>query len=172
MAGTASEVGDQSYFLKGWRTYRKYLELNYMQHREVYALLHDVLLAEAPPRFRFLDVACGDAAATVTALVGTDVASYTGIDISRAALDLAPAELAPLACPVTLIEEDFVAALEDWKDPVDVVWIGQSLHHLPPAEKRAVARDVGRIVAPGGLFLIWEPTTLGALPVSTALRNL
>jgi SAM-dependent methyltransferase len=93
MAGTASEVGDQSYFLKGWRTYRKYLELNYMQHREVYALLHDVLVAEAPPRFRFLDVACGDAAATVTALVGTDVASYTGIDISRAALDLAPAEL-------------------------------------------------------------------------------
>ena len=131
-----------------------------MFHREVYALLRGVLLAEAPPRFRFLDVACGDAAASVTALAGLDVGSYTGIDISRPALELARAELARLACPVTLVEQDFVAALAAWEEPVDVVWIGQSLHHLPPDGKRAVARDVRRILAPGGLFLIWEPTTL------------
>ena len=158
MAGQAPDTGDQSYFLKSWRTYRKFLDLNYMQHREVYALLR-VLLDQAPPGFRFLDVACGDAAATATA-AGTSVGSYTGIDMSRPALDLAPVELAPLACPVTLIEEDFATALAAWKEPVDVVWIGQSLHHLPPAGKSAVVRDVRRILAPGGLFLIWEPTTL------------
>ena len=154
------DVGDQSYFLKSWRTYRKFLDLNYMSHREVYAALREVLVAEAPPRFRFLDVACGDAAASVTALNGTDVGSYAGIDISRPALEIARRELAVLDCPVALIEQDFVTALAGWSDPVDVVWIGQSLHHLPPDGKRAVARDVRRILAPGGLFLIWEPTTL------------
>jgi SAM-dependent methyltransferase len=160
MADRAADIGDQSYFLQGWRTYRKFLDLNYMCHREVYAALRDVLVAAAPPRFRFLDVACGDAAATVTALAGTDVGSYVGIDISRPALDLARGELAALSCPVTLIEQDFVSALAGWSDPVDVVWIGQSLHHLAPDGKRAAAREVRRVLAPGGLFLIWEPTTL------------
>ena len=160
MATQAQDLGDQSWFLKGWRTYRKFLDLNYMNHREVYGFLRGVLLAEAPPGFRFLDVACGDAAASVTALAGTGIGSYTGIDISRPALDLARAELAVLPCPVELIEQDFASALAGWSDPVDVVWIGQSLHHLSPEGKRAVARDVRRILAPGGLFLIWEPTTL------------
>ena len=160
MATQAQDLGDQSWFLKGWRTYRKFLDLNYMNHREVYGFLRGVLLAEAPPGFRFLDVACGDAAASVTALAGTGIGRYTGIDISRPALDLARAELAVLPCPVELIEQDFASALAAWSDPVDVVWIGQSLHHLSPEGKRAVARDVRRILAPGGLFLIWEPTTL------------
>jgi SAM-dependent methyltransferase len=156
----APDLGDQSWFLRGWRTYRKFLDLNYMFHREVYACLRGVLIAEAPPGFRFLDVACGDAAASVTALAGTDIGSYAGIDISRPALDLATVELAVLRCPVTLIERDFAGALADWKDPVDVVWIGQSLHHLSRDGKQAVARDVRRILGPGGQFLIWEPTSL------------
>lgn len=120
----APDLGDQSWFLRGWRTYRKFLDLNYMFHCEVYACLRGVLIAEAPPGFRFLDVACGDAAASVTALAGTDIGSYAGIDISRPALDLAAVELAVLRCPVTLIEQDFAGALADWKDLVDVVWIG------------------------------------------------
>ena len=93
-------------------------------------------------------------------MAGTDVGSYAGIDISRPALDLAAVELAVLRCPVTLIEQDFAGALADWKDLVDVVWIGQSLHHLSRDGKQAVARDVRRILAPGGQFLIWEPTSL------------
>ena len=35
MARQTADVGDQSYFLKSWRTYRKVLDLNYMFHREV-----------------------------------------------------------------------------------------------------------------------------------------
>ncbi len=155
-----SDLGDQSWFLDGWRTYRKFLDLNYMFHREVYGCLRGVLLTEAQPGFRFLDVACGDAAASITALVGSDIGSYTGIDISRPALNLAKSELAVLTCPVALIEQDFVIALAAWSEQVDVVWIGQSLHHLSPEDKQAVARDVRRILTPGGLFLIWEPTTL------------
>jgi SAM-dependent methyltransferase len=155
----ALEAGDQSYFLQGWRIYRTVLDRDYMCHRGVYALLHRVLVEEAPRRFRFLDVACGDAAASVSALRETGVVSYTGIDISRMALDLARAELAGLDCPVVLLEQDFREALAGWRDPVDVVWIGQSLHHLAqPEDKLALMREVRRVLGPGGLFLIWEPT--------------
>ena len=152
-------ASDQDWFLRAWQTYRKYRDLDYMFHSRVYALLRREL-AVAPPGFHFLDVACGDAAASAGALAGSAVGRYTGIDISRPALDLARRELAALHCPVALIERDFPEALAEWREPVDVVWIGQSLHHFPPDGKLAVMRDVRRILAPGGRFLIWEPTAL------------
>jgi SAM-dependent methyltransferase len=97
---------------------------------------------------------------SVAALRGTEIGRYVGIDMSRALLDLARAELAALGCPVTLVEGDYRIALADWQDTVDVVWIGQSLHHMEADEKLPVMRQVRRILASGGLFLIWEPTSL------------
>lgn len=35
-----------------------------------------------------------------------------------------------------------------------------SLHHLQQREKAAVMKNVHKALAPGGLFLIWEPTLL------------
>ena len=43
---------------------------------------------------------------------------------------------------------------------MDVVWIGQSLHHLIPSAKITLMRQVHRVLSEAGLFLIWEPTTL------------
>jgi len=152
--------GDQTLFLHAWQTWRKVLDHNYTFHREVYGLLRRVVLAEAPKPFRFLDIACGDAAASKTALLGTNVGHYYGIDVSRPALELARRELDSLGCPVTLLEQDFVAALAGWREPVDVAWIGQSLHHLLPKGKLDLMRSVRRVLDSRGLFLIWEPTSL------------
>ena len=52
---------DQELFAKGLATYQKVVGQNYMAHREVYGLLHDVLVSEAPKQFVFLDMACGTA---------------------------------------------------------------------------------------------------------------
>jgi SAM-dependent methyltransferase len=158
-APTERGLGDQSYFLAGWRIYRKVLDLNYMTHREVCETLREAVSA-APAGFAFLDIACGDAAGTAQALAGSGVGRYTGIDISRPALDIAARELEGLGCPVTLIERDLRAALAAWSDPVDVAWLGQSLHHFQPEEKRAVLLDLRRALAPGGTFMLWEPTLL------------
>ena len=49
-------------------------------------------------------------------------------------------------------------ALHHRTAPADIVWIGLSLHHSRLSEKRAVVRDVRRILAPGGLFLFYENT--------------
>ncbi len=158
-ATTAPASGDQSYFLTGWRIYRKVLDLNYMLHREVYDTLREAV-SVAPPRFAFLDIACGDAAGTARVLAGSPVGSYAGIDISRPALDIAARELDGLGCPIRLIERDLRAALDDWGEPVEIAWLGQSLHHFAPEEKGAILRAIRRAVAPGGTFMLWEPTLL------------
>jgi hypothetical protein len=105
------------------------LELG-LAHREAYARLHNLLVDEVAGPFSFLGVACGDASATVNALKETQVVHYHGIDVSRSALDSAEQPLRVLNCPVTLYESDFVQAMKDWRNPVQVVWVGLLLHHL------------------------------------------
>ncbi len=147
-------------FQREWRIYRKVVENNYMFHREAYQQLRQVLVDEVPRPFHFLDIACGDASDSVDALNGTPVAHYHGIDLSKPALDLARKALGTLGCPVTLEQRDLVDALADWGRPVDVAWIGQSLHHFSRSEKLEIMRAVRSIVGDGKLFLIWEPASL------------
>ena len=156
---TTGDVLDEpaaALFQQQWQLYRKFVDNNYFYHREVYGQLHRILVEEAVQPFRFLDIACGDAKATVDALKGTRVAHYHGIDLSQAALDLASKALETLACPVTLDHRDFVAALRDRPQPVDVAWIGLSLHHLLAPAKLSLMREIRSVVGDHGLFLIYE----------------
>jgi SAM-dependent methyltransferase len=151
---------DQELFAEGLAIYQKVVGENLMSHREVYETLRDVLLREARKQFVFLDIACGAATASADALIGTDIGRYIGIDISRPSLEVAREVLKVLDCPVELRCQDFVEALNQWSDPVDVIWIGMSLHHLLADEKLATMRRIGEVLPPHGLFLIWEPTRL------------
>ncbi len=117
--------------------------------------MHRVLIEEAPRPFRFFDLACGDASAA-QALRGTDIAQYSGVDLSAPALALAAENLASLVCPVILEQRDYAEAVRDWPGHEDVVWIGLSLHHLQAPRKLEVMRSVRRIVGENGLFLIYE----------------
>jgi SAM-dependent methyltransferase len=157
--GERGKEPSQAIFQQEWQTYRTLVDENYLFHREAYACLRQILLDEFPQPFRFLDIACGDATASVTALTGTHIAHYHGIDLSQAALDLASRSLAVLECPVTLARADFVAALQEQHEPVDVVWIGLSLHHLRSPGKLEVMRAIRKILGEGGLLLIYEDTS-------------
>lgn len=150
-----SEESSQALFQRDWQIYRTMVDQNYLFHREAYACLHQ-LLVDIPYPFRFLDIACGDATASVAALAGTRIAHYNGIDLSAAALGLARDALTALDCPVTLEQADFVEALRKWSAPVDVAWIGLSLHHFRTPEKLEVMRDIRRALPPGGRFLLYE----------------
>ena len=125
-------------FARAWRTYAKLVDNDYVFHREVYAILHRILVEDFPGPFRFLDLACGDARGIVGALQGTTVAHYHGVDLSRPALDMASAAVEALRCPVELDQRDFVAAMADRPEPADAVWIGLSLHHLQRADKLVI----------------------------------
>jgi SAM-dependent methyltransferase len=129
---------------------------NYLSHREAYGCLRRIVMEQLPRPFRFLDIACGDASATVAALAGTRVAQYSGIDLSHAALAIAADNLTALDCPIDLVRGDFADLLAGWRKPVDVAWIGLSLHHLHTPEKLAVMHQVRRIVCPSGFLLIYE----------------
>jgi SAM-dependent methyltransferase len=153
------ESSTEALFQRQWRIYRKVVDNNYLFHREAYARLHHLLINEIAEPFCFLDVACGDASATVDALKGTQVDNYHGIDFSRAALDIAEETLRVVGCQVKLYENDFVRALKDWREPVRVAWIGLSLHHLSTPEKLNVMRDIRHIVDLQGVFAVYENTS-------------
>jgi SAM-dependent methyltransferase len=147
-------------FEEQWQTYRKVIAGNLMYHREVHQRLRRVLIEEAPPQFDFVDVGCGDASFMAETLRDTLVGGYHGIDLSQPALDLAAASLHGIDCPVKLENRNFVDALEHWAGRIDVVWIGQSLHHLVTAGKLALMQRIRGLSGGKGLLLIWEPTLL------------
>lgn len=154
-----ADLPSQQIFQRDWQIYRKMIDNNYLFHREAYACLHHEMVSEAVRPFTFLDIACGDADASLSALHGTGIRSYEGIDLSRAALDIADRALPALGCPFVLNEGDFAELLPERRDPVDVVWIGLSLHHLRSAEKLALMRTVRSLTGEGGRFLIYENTS-------------
>ncbi len=156
---TAADATTVELFQQDWKLYRKMVDNNFLFHREAYAALHEVLINDAARPFRFLDIACGDASASVGALRGTDIAHYHGIDFSGAALELAGKALTELNCTVKFEQRDFLEALAGVVEQVDVAWIGLSLHHLQGMEKLAFMRTIRNVLAPGGLFLIYENTS-------------
>lgn len=152
----AKPAAEQTVFQQQWQIYRTLVDENYLFHREAYACLHQVLAEQVARPFHFLDVACGDATASVGALTGTAVARYHGIDLSATALALARQSVAALACPATIEQADFGAALRAGTLRADVVWVGLSLHHLQTAEKLDVLRAVRRGLPDDGWLLIYE----------------
>lgn len=147
-------------FQRNWQTYRKAVHNNYISHREAYAALHRVLRDAFRGPFRFLDLACGDAAASVGALLDTPIAHYHGIDLSQPALALAQKALDALPCEAELEERDFIEAMRGRPEPADVVWIGLSMHHLLAPGKRELFGEVRNVVGDRGMFLIYEPVLL------------
>lgn len=155
-SAAADQESTMRIFQRDWAIYRKMVDNNFLFHREAYGRLHDLLLEEAPPSFRFIDLACGDASAVWKALSGTAVGHYYGVDLSEPALTLAKEELSTLPCPVVLEQRDFAQALTERPEPADVVWIGLSLHHFLAPEKLRLMRAIREVVGDRGVFVIYE----------------
>jgi SAM-dependent methyltransferase len=143
-------------FQTAWRIYRKMVDNDYLFHRGAYAALNRFLNEEITRSYRFLDLACGDAGASAGALFGTPIAHYHGIDFSREALQIAESNLATLGCPIQLEERDFVEAIGSLDEPIDVAWIGLSLHHLHRPEKQGFMTRMRSLLSSGGHFLVYE----------------
>ena len=145
------------FFRTQWETYRRIIEHNYLYHREAYAILHRVLMEEVARPFRFVDLACGDASASLAALRGTKVTHYHGVDLAEPALKMAQKNLEAVDWKVKLEHADFVEAIRKRKEPADVVWIGLSLHHLSTEDKISVLRGIRAGLSRSGLLLTYDP---------------
>jgi SAM-dependent methyltransferase len=145
-------------FQQQWATYRKLIASNYLSHREVGGTLHNMLNEVLRSPFSFLDIACGDASMMKSALRGTKVRHYHGIDLSQPALDLAAANLEGSPFEVDLDHRDFVQAMLRRPEHADAAWCSLSIHHLSTADKLQLIKAIRHATGPRGIFLLYEPT--------------
>jgi SAM-dependent methyltransferase len=143
-------------FFNGWSLYRRIVDHDYLCHRSAREALSAWLDGLDRP-FSFLDLGCGDAAFSAEILKGRPLVSYTGMDISPVALDLARQNTNTLPAPVSLIADDFLTGTGLLPSSYDVIYIGLSLHHLARAEKEFLFGELRRRVAPGGSLLVYDP---------------
>jgi SAM-dependent methyltransferase len=145
-------------FQQQWATYRKLVESDCLCHRELGGILRSTLNDVFKSPFSFLDIACGDAFMMKTALRGTQVRHYHGIDLSQAALEIAAANLADLPFKVDLDHRDFVEAMLRRPEHADAAWCSLSIHHLATADKLKLMQAIRRATGSRGIFLLYEPT--------------
>jgi SAM-dependent methyltransferase len=157
-AGAVRDTAAMDIFRHQWELYRKFLKYDYLANAGAYAALHRFLTDDIARPFRLVDLACGDASGIVTALAGTAIDHYRGVDLAEPALALAQHNLEALPCKVELERADFSEAMRNRPQPDDIVWISLSLHHLHTADKLALMRDVRAGIEPNGAFLVYEPT--------------
>jgi SAM-dependent methyltransferase len=138
---------------------RKLIVSDYLSHREVGSILHNTLKEVLASRSSFLDIACGDASMMKSALRGTKVRHYHGIDLSQPALELA-ANLAGSLFEADLDHRDFVEAMMRRPEHADAAWYGLSIHHLSTADKLRLMKAIRGATGPRGIFLLYEPTRL------------
>lgn len=117
---------------------------------ELQALLQERELCRGPGRAA-LDLGCGSGHdAILLARAGYEAA---GIDISRAALALAEQNAAQQGARVTFVLAD-VTHLPFPDASFDLLTDRGCLHHIDEAQRPAYAREVARLLRPGGgLFL-------------------
>jgi hypothetical protein len=156
--GAVVDAAALKQFQEQWATYRKVVEGDYLSHREVGRILNATLNEMFPSPFSFLDIACGDASMMKTALRGTKVRHYHGIDLSQPALELAAANLADVPFKVDLDHRDFVEAMMQRPEHADAAWCSLSIHHLATNDKLRLMKAIRGAVGARGIFLLYEPT--------------
>ena len=143
-------------FFNEWKTYRLFKDSNFLHHREVADILQRELV-ERDASFSFLDLAAGDASASSKFLRGTRITSYTAVDFSNPALELARDNTSALPCPKNFLKQDFADFAEMTEACFDIIYLGLSLHHQSNSKKRQTLSALHKLTAPGGYLYLFEP---------------
>ncbi len=145
-------------FNKRWQLYQKVLFNNYMNHREFYGVLHDFLTQYWQKPFSLLELGCGDASFTVQALLNTNIAAYTGIDLSQDALAIAQANMAVTPYSKNFIQGDICAVVSQLEssqeNSFDIVLTSFAFHHLNLEQKENVMAQLSHLLSSDGMFLV------------------
>jgi SAM-dependent methyltransferase len=143
-------------FFNGWALYRRIVDHDYLCHQSTKQALGEWLDRFGQP-FSFLDLGCGDAAFSAGVLTGRTLTSYTGVDISPVALDLAAQNTRQIKAPCSLKVGDFLTEISALQEVYDIIYIGLSLHHLRHSEKETFLGKLRRRLAPGGVLVVYDP---------------
>jgi demethylmenaquinone methyltransferase/2-methoxy-6-polyprenyl-1,4-benzoquinol methylase len=113
-------------------------------------LLEDVKRV-APPKATVLDLACGTGDLALEMSRMLPAARVTGIDISKAMIDLAEQRRASARAESVRFSVGDMANLDSPDASVDVVTVGYGFRNVP--DHRQALREVARVLRPGGHLL-------------------
>ena len=143
-------------FNQHWQTYQTILKHNYMGHDEIFDVFEKDLKEHCKAPFRLLDIGSGDAQTLCKRLSDSAIIDYVGIDLSAEALCLAHQNVSCIARSQTLINSDFVDAINELviqkTQQFDVVFSGFALHHVTDTVKMALFNKISALLTPGGRF--------------------
>lgn len=146
-------------FDKQWQLDQKVVQNNYMEHQEVYRVLHNFLNQFFQKPFKLLDLGCGDSSLIAQALSGTQVQFYQGLDLSQAALDIAQKSFDHLNCDrqffkgnLTQFETEFYQ--QNGNQKYDGILASFSLHHLSFEYKETLISQIFNLLNQDGVFIL------------------
>jgi len=140
-------------FSDNWNVYQKIIANNYMLHKEFSSATIQAITHASIPIKSVLDLGCGDAQLIAKDLTNIDVETYTGYDLSEAALAQAEHFLQLLPAHKTLclgrMEELLAASTQRW----DLIYSSYAIHHLSDKGKQAIMQEIYHHLHPSGLLL-------------------
>lgn len=119
-------------------------------------------LTERPGGARLLDLGCGTGLFLREVKRNHPRLAVTGLDLSAPYLDVARRRLAEWS-GVELVE-GAAESIPAEDASVDIVTCVYLLHELPPAARRRVAAEIGRVLRPGGVLIVVDSLQLGDEP--------
>jgi ubiquinone/menaquinone biosynthesis C-methylase UbiE len=136
--------------------------------RLLFAPVHDAMLVQAtavcPSPSSVLDVGCGTGQLLRKAALRFPDARLTGIDAAADMVRVARAGV-PEGAPIRIVE-GFAEQVPFPDDSFDLVLTTMSFHHW--ADQRTALRDVRRVLAPGGAFVLADLLATGPAVVLRA----
>jgi SAM-dependent methyltransferase len=154
----ATDLDPATIFETNWQIYRALVDNNLLFHQEVSEILIQEMAARFSGRFRFLDLACGDADVMSRALRKTTVDHYLGVDLSPQALEIARKNLNDAPFDARLQQIDILTTLSENPGIYDVIWCGLCLHHFQSIEEKTqVFSAIHSALSSNGVFFSFEP---------------
>ena len=139
-------------FFQGWQLYQSVVQNNLMEHREIGTALRSVF-ESIDTEFSVLDLGCGDSSMAIKALEGLRVSSYTGVDLTAPALEIARANFSGTHS-ATWVHANMVDYIARCDQQYDVIMTSFAMHHLPADIKKAWLMDIAKHLTPRGQLVL------------------
>ena len=139
-------------FFQGWQLYQSVVQNNLMEHRQIGTALRSVF-ESLDPELSVLDLGCGDSSMAIKALEGLRVSSYTGVDLTAPALEIARANFRG-TYSATWVHANMVDYIARCDQQFDVIMTSFAMHHLPADIKQAWLIDIAKHLTPSGRLLL------------------
>jgi len=143
-----------------WQVYKSIIDHDWMLHREIHATIHAFVKWNYQTRFSLLDLGCGDAGFIQRTFENTQLAHYTGVDTSTAALEEARRTLAAGRFSVQCVEGELLGYLVDASTQehlaYELILAGYSVHHLSTEDKQRFFALCRAVLGPAGSLLFYD----------------